>query len=177
MIRLCAHAKCDPSALATNLTHEMQYDFGHKTDQKIARKLVCSSRSLKVKDRAQNIFKREQCYHWVTSQPEFCLLTASGAAFTSPTESVFSWCFCCAFLLYFSQNEFQFFTLSSAQVNDITKKREHCSIIGRNKKSRFSYWVLGWSLHPNFAVHERTIPKFSRKPDWCDAWERWRLIS
>ena len=60
MIRLCADAKCDPNALATGLTHEMQYDFGHKIDQKIARKLVCSSRGLKVKDSAQNIFKRAQ---------------------------------------------------------------------------------------------------------------------
>ena len=50
MIRLCADAKCDPNALTTGLTHEMQYDFGHKIDQKIARKLVCLSRGLKVKD-------------------------------------------------------------------------------------------------------------------------------
>ena len=77
MIRLGADAKCDPSALVTDLTHEMEYDFGHKVDQKIARKLVCSSRGLKVKDSAQNIFKRaQQNYHWMTSQPECCLLTA-----------------------------------------------------------------------------------------------------
>ena len=77
MIRLCADVKCDPNALATGLTHEMHYDFGHKIDQKIGRKLVCLSRGLKVKDRAQNIFKRaQQNYHWVTSQPKFCLLTA-----------------------------------------------------------------------------------------------------
>ena len=77
MIRLCADAKCDPSALAIDLTHEMQYHFGHKIDHKVARKLVCLSRGLKVKDSAQNIFKRaQQNYHWMTSQPEFCLLTA-----------------------------------------------------------------------------------------------------
>ena len=71
MIRLCADAKCDPSALATDLTHEMQYDFGHKIDQKIARKLVCVSRGWKDKDSAQNIFKRaQQNYHSVTSQPD-----------------------------------------------------------------------------------------------------------
>ena len=60
MIRLCADAKCDLTALATDLTHEMQCDFGHKIDQKIARKLVCSSRRLKVKNSAQNIFTRAQ---------------------------------------------------------------------------------------------------------------------
>ena len=77
MIRLCADAKCDPSALATDLTHEMQHEFGHKIDQNIARKLVCLSCGLKVKDSAQNIFNRaQQDYHWLTSQPEFCLLTA-----------------------------------------------------------------------------------------------------
>ena len=77
MIRLCADAKCDPSALATDLTYEMKCDFGHKINQKVARKLVCLSCGLKVKDRAQNIFKRaQQNYHWVTSQPECCLLTA-----------------------------------------------------------------------------------------------------
>ena len=91
MIRPCAGAKCDPSALATDLTHKMQHDFGHKIDQKIARKLVCLSRGLNEKDSAQNIFKRaQQNYQWVTSQLEFCLLPASGAAFTSPTESIFS---------------------------------------------------------------------------------------
>ena len=77
MIRLCADAKCDPSALATDFTHEMQYDCGHKIGKKIAPKLVCLNRGLKLKDSAQDISKRvQQNYHWVTSKPEFYLLTA-----------------------------------------------------------------------------------------------------
>ena len=40
---------------------------------------------------------------------------------------------------------------------------------GRNKRSRFSHRVLVWSLHPNFAAHEKKISKLSHKTGlvWC----------
>ena len=76
MIRLCADAKCDPSALATDLTHEMQFDFGHKIDPKIARKLVCLSRGFKVKDSAQAATSTSSAvtsacpfFHWTGKPP------------------------------------------------------------------------------------------------------------